>query len=91
MKIEYNLNDYVYVKLNDLGRKVHRDNHSKFLSDDLMNRLYREPVVDENGYCKFQMWDFMHIFGEHTCMGCPSCFDTMSVMIEPVTYWETAE
>lgn len=72
MKIEVNLNDYMYVKLTEHGRamhrKHHRDNYERFAIE------YREPKTDENGISEFQIWEFMQIFGSYMYNGCkPLC------------------
>lgn len=53
-----NLNDYIKVKLTEYGRAVYKNHYAKYnLEGPKLN-------VDEEGYTKFQMWDFMHIFGD---------------------------
>lgn len=68
--IEYNLNESVYVRLNNTGRNIYK-NHMQ----SLYINLSTEPEVDENGYTKFQLWDLMHIFGEYMSLGLPTPFD----------------
>ena len=67
--IEINLNDFIKVKLNDLGKDVYR--HSLFGQD---------PKVDENGYTEFQLWVFMNIYGAYIGMTDPPILETMNVL-----------
>ena len=61
---DVNLNEYIKVKLTDKGKEIYR-NYYHDIDDEYIPTL----DVDEEGYCKFQLWDFMRIFGEHFCMG----------------------
>ena len=62
-----NLNDYIKVKLTDKGKQFYND----YYDND-------PPTldIDDEGYSKFQMWDFMRIFGEHIHMGGPMICET---------------
>lgn len=62
-----NLNDYIKVKLTDKGKQIYKD----YYDND-------PPTldVDDEEYVKFQMWDFMKIFGEHMHMGGPMICET---------------
>lgn len=67
-----NLNEYVQVKLTEYGKRVHFDYwydkpihiRSKF--------PYRQPIINEQGYSKFQLWDLMSIFGPVLHLGNPN-------------------
>jgi len=69
-KIDFNINDYVYVKLTDKGREVvaHKDVAS----------LYKE---DENGISQWQFWELMKMFGPYIHLGGPTYFNT-NIQIE---------
>ena len=58
-----NLNDYIKVKLTEYGRMIYRES---FVSLGL-----QEPKinVDEEGYTRFQIWEFMQTFGDKMRMG----------------------
>ena len=62
-----NLNEYIKVKLTAKGKQIYKD----YYDND-------PPTldVDDEGYAKFQMWDFMQIFGEHISMGGPMICET---------------
>ena len=54
-KINYNCT--IKVKLSEQGKTIYRN----FYHDD--------PITDENGFSKFQLWWFMYIFGKHMVAG----------------------
>ena len=78
---KFNINDHVKVKLTDVGKDIF---YHQF--DDL-NRtgfLYIEPyypIVDEEGYTKFQLWELMSIYGPHLRMGCNVPFEDCAIYI----------
>ncbi|MCH4866834.1 hypothetical protein [Bacillus sp. 1006-3] len=55
---ELNLNQYVYAKLNEKGKQIIENKHN-------LDRF----IGDDEGVYKFQMWEFMKIFGVHLKMG----------------------
>ena len=61
---DVNLNEYIKVKLTDKGKEIYK-NHYHDIDDEYVPTL----DVDEEGFCKFQLWEFMQIFGEHFRMG----------------------
>ena len=72
-----NLNDYIKVKLTECGRKIYR---SSFVSLGLP-----EPHinVDEEGYTRFQMHDFINTFGEYIHVGHEvPCETTIQIEVE---------
>ena len=62
---DVNLNEYIKAKLTDKGKEIYRNYYH-----DLDDKFVPTLDIDEEGYCKFQLWYFMRIFGEHFCMGC---------------------
>ena len=83
MNVEINLNDIVRVKLNDYGKEIF---YHQF--DELNKKSGREvikphfPKVDDEGYTKMQLWEFMQIYGSHTGMGFHQYLETLNVVIE---------
>jgi hypothetical protein len=71
-EVNFNVNQYVKVKLTDYGNSV--------MDDWYCGRLYEAPPVDESGYIKVQMWQLMKIFGEHTGLGKPPVFDMYVIL-----------
>ena len=75
--VTLNLNDFVYVRLNDHGRKVAQESPYSF--------AYEE---DEDGWSKWQWWTLMNVFGPVFEMGRSTPFETLTVkMVQagPVT------
>lgn len=78
--LKFNINHYVLVKLNDLGYQTLVDEHNSYL-DTIPN--WKEKSIDdfkkeadEDGYTKFQLWDFMSKFGSDIGMGMEQRFET---------------
>jgi len=75
MMKKFNINDYVKVKLNEIGITELKRQHKKlkkmgFEGDFLV------PEVDENGYTKYQLHYLMHLFGHLTSIGFGCPFET---------------
>lgn len=66
-----NINEYIKVKLTTYGLEVYRDyidlETPKSLLEKYPSFYYAHimPKIDEKGYYKFQLWEFMNIFGEY--------------------------
>ncbi len=68
---KFNINDFVKVKLTDYGKHVY-EHHLDDLNLRMGCHLTPYPLqYDENGYCDFQLWHFMNIFGDHIFNGAP--------------------
>jgi hypothetical protein len=64
---QFNLNDFVHVKLNEKGREIVQKDYERYgFSINLEERFKSDKV---EGYHMFQFWDFMQIFGEHINIG----------------------
>ena len=68
-----NLNDYIKVKLTLKGIDVIRERYG-----------HEYPIiVDDEGYVKFQMWDFARIFGDYMNMcSCLVCETNIMVQVK---------
>lgn len=69
-----NINWYCKVILTEEGLKVlkrHWNNYGMFKLDSEFNE-YVENLKDKKGWYKFQLWDFMNIFGDNFHMGARS-------------------
>ena len=71
--MKHNLNDTIKVKLTDYGKTIYRT----YL--ETVNICYgknvikdTEPIVDADGYSKFQLWSFMNTFGAYIYIGNPN-------------------
>lgn len=62
--IEFNINYFIKVKLTKYGREIHEAHFRQHL---YYNAAIGEPdysaPVDEKGFTKYQLWEFMNIFG----------------------------
>lgn len=77
----FNVNDYIKVKLTDLGKEIYKHYDDEFLK--IFPHLKPIPLdIDEEGYCKFQLWRFMNIFGEHFGNGFPLVIESNTIMFE---------
>lgn len=59
-----NINDHVWVHLNDHGKKVFEASRAS-----LETVLGYKPKAPDHGWCKFQMWCLMETFGPVLWMG----------------------
>lgn len=72
--INFNINDYVKVKLTDYGRECLKKDHNEFW-DMIIEKFskvkkpdYVSPKEDKNGWSKWQMWSLMEKLGKHFTM-----------------------
>ena len=84
MKI--NLNDYIKVKLTDLGKDIYYHRYDEFSK---LYGIYRREVLkpsfpkeDENGYASFPLWEFISIYGQYIGMGKPNVIDPIEIIDE---------
>ena len=67
-----NLNNYIKVKLTEKGIDILKQRYGTDYPID----------IDDEGYTKFQMWDFARLFGEHMGMGfCLVCQTNVIVQV----------
>jgi len=59
-KIEFNVNQYIYVKITEVGFKHLRDSYIELCGSD---KYYNKPKIDKDGYCEIQLHDFVSKFG----------------------------
>lgn len=83
MMVIVNLNDHVWVRLTDLGRELHREQHEALRKDVPKLGPYREPQEDAEGFTKWQLWQLMQHFGPAICLGCDPPFDLTIRLTEP--------
>lgn len=62
----FNVNDFVWVRLTELGWKVYDDRHRQLGLDPAP---YRRHIGGPEGFQRFQLWDLMATFGPHMVMG----------------------
>lgn len=76
--IKINLNDWVKVKLTDLGKEIY---YHQF--DDVIKAGAKIkpsfPRVDEQGFSYFQLWGFMELYGKHLGNGYPNVIEPLDI------------
>jgi hypothetical protein len=73
-----NINSNVKVKLTKFGKEYHKQRHIDFWSGCQGNGFpYVPPKEDADGYCEFQLWRLMEIFGSLCKMACELPFETV--------------
>jgi len=66
----FNINNNVWVKLNDYGMLIHKKHYNKYKTE------YIPPHKDDEGWSKFQLWTLMSIYGKYMYNGCNIPFET---------------
>lgn len=81
--VRINLNEWVKVKLTDYGKDIYYHRY------DELNRLVgREicephfPTIDEEGYTKFQLWDFIELYGKYIGWGKKNAIEPLEIIYE---------
>ena len=78
--LDFNINNYVKVKLTEKGKYIYYHQFDDMNEDILkMGGKPLNPIelkYDDDGYTEFQMWHFMEIFGKHLYNGCNIPFYT---------------
>lgn len=79
--MEFNINNYVRVRLTDAGRAHHRKEWEELLAGTKLT--YTPPVEDAGGWSRWQLWNLMQVFGPMIGMGMPSPFGTViDILVE---------
>jgi hypothetical protein len=76
MMAAMNLNDYVWVRLTEYGEGIFAAYYDTL---GLEPAEYRRLVDAGSGWCKFQAWALMNMFGPHMGMGHGSPFEGMEM------------
>lgn len=82
-EVRINLNEIVKVRLTDLGKDIF---YHKY---DRLNQRYGRiicppafPKEDAEGCTKFQLWEFMELYGEHIGMAKPNVIEPLEIVYE---------
>lgn len=67
--IDFNVNNYVSVKLTDVGRAHHRADFERWSKHLPKKRDYRPPQEDAEGWSRWQLWHLMEMFGPLCTLG----------------------
>lgn len=84
-KTTINLNDIIKVKLTPLGADIYYhqydDIHKNYpeMRKHLVGKL---PEVDKDGYTKFQLHEFISLYGEHIGMCKPNVIEPLDIVID---------
>lgn len=89
MKIEFNINEIVRVKVTPAGWKRIEQSYNELYAN-YKKLIYPEFEIppyenhykaDEEGYTEFQLWKFMAEFGPHIHMGQHEAFFDYNILI----------
>lgn len=69
--MRFNINKYIKVRLTDHGKEILQKYHEDLQAMYPSLHIPQIYVEDSEGYIKFQLWQFMQIFGSHFSMGTP--------------------
>ena len=82
-----NLNDWVKVKLTDLGKEIYYHRHDRLIEHIRNHGI--EPTIkpsfpkeDAEGKTRFQLWDFMELYGEHIGMMKPNVIEHLDIEVK---------
>lgn len=87
MKI--NLNDYVKVKLTDLGKDIYYHRYDR--TNELIKSRGGKPItpkmpeVDEEGKTRIALWEFIALYGEHIGMAKPNVIEPIELESEEIS------
>ena len=77
-----NINDEIKVKLTAYGKEIldkDVENILPIMKTCISDKTYYPYHTDNEGYTKFQLWDFMRIFGTHFWNGCPQVIENNEI------------
>lgn len=81
--IRVNLNEQIKVKLTDWGKEIYYHQFDKI--NQIAGREICKPMFpkeDENGYTRFQLWDFIQLYGKHIGMAFPNVIEPIEIIYE---------
>lgn len=87
MKLGYNPNCVIKVKLTDHGKDIYYHQYDHLYP--VLKPTY--PKEDESGYTSFQMWHFMELYGSHIGMCKPNVIFPLEIIIDSADLYEVTE
>lgn len=76
-----NLNERIKVKLTDCGKEIYYHRFDDVFRQTELSVFKPEfPKTDEEGYTTFQLWDFIHIYGNYIDMGLPAVIKPLEIV-----------
>ena len=82
-EVRINLNEFVKVKLTNLGKDIYYHQFDEL--NQQWGKIVCEPSFpkeDAEGYTKFQLWNFIEIYGEHFGMTKPNVIEPLDIIYE---------
>ena len=76
-----NLNDTIKVKLTDHGKDIYYHRFDNLIETGV-KFTPKMPKVDADGYTKFQLWDFIQLYGQHIDMIKPNVIEPINIVID---------
>lgn len=80
MKI--NLNDIVKVKLTEHGKNIYYHRYDSISNPKVYGILHKYPKVDEEGYTRMQLWDFMQAYGPYIGLAMPNVIEPLDIIVK---------
>lgn len=89
-----NLNDYIKVKLTDLGKTIYYHRFDEI--NETIKNFGGKPIVpslniDLAGKTRFQLWDFIALYGDYIGMAKPNVIEPLELELEDTEYTESEE
>ena len=75
MTVDFNINEWVSVRLTDLGRAHHRFDFDCWTAAAGIDIPYNPPKEDAEGWSKWQLWSLMQTFGPIVGVALPPPFE----------------
>jgi hypothetical protein len=81
--IKINLNNQIYVKLTKVGEEIYHD-YIKEINDYYGREIIDKyiPNYEDGGFARFQLWEFMNIYGNYIGMGFPNVIEPLDIYVE---------
>lgn len=82
-EVRINLNEFVKVRLTDLGKDIFYHQYDGL--NQRCGRIICKPVFpkeDAEGYTKFQLWNFIEIYGEYFGVTKPNVVKPLEIVYE---------
>ena len=76
-----NLNSMIRVKLTDRGKDYYQ-RYNEFMRVNNCDLTRRYPTVDEEGFSRIQLHEFMNIYGQCLIWGYPNIIEGNDIYIE---------
>lgn len=75
--MNFNINGYVRVRLTDVGRAIHRQQHEALVAAYPRIQFPYTPPSEIHGWSRWQLWQLMSLFGPSMYLGCDPPFETV--------------